>query len=149
MLIIAELKRSTVSKRPVQPKSNLPARLIIGVVRLALEEVAIYAIWRWILPEFDIELPLFVVILAMVAWGSFAVFRFILGIRVLRKPHMPGLPSLVWSVGKVVSPLAPQGTVRIKGETWTAILDEGGRAEVGEDVIVTDMDELLRLHVRR
>jgi membrane-bound ClpP family serine protease len=141
------LKRSIVSERPVQPKSNFLGRLIIGVFRLALEELAIYAIWRWLLPEFDIELPLFVLILAMVAWGSFAVFRFILGIRVLRKPQMPGLPSLVGSVGKVMSPLSPQGTVRIKGETWTAILVEGEQAEVGEEVTVTDMDGL-RLHVR-
>ncbi|MFO7772758.1 MAG: NfeD family protein [Dehalococcoidia bacterium] len=135
------------SKRPVQPKTNFPGRLIIGIFRLALEELAIYAIWRWLLPEFDIKLPLFVAVLAMVAWGCFAITRFILAARVLRKPEMPGLPSLVGSVGKVVSPLTPQGTVRIAGETWMATLVEGEQAEVGEEVTVTDMDGLL-LHVR-
>ncbi|MFO7773990.1 MAG: NfeD family protein [Dehalococcoidia bacterium] len=134
------------SKKPVRPGSNLPGRLVIGIFRLALEELAIYAIWRWLLPEFDIRLPLFVVIPIMVAWASFAIARFILVTRVLRKPEMAGLPSLVGSVGKVVSPLTPQGTVRIKGETWTAVLVEGDQAAVGEEVTVTDMDGL-RLHV--
>lgn len=110
--------------------------------------MAIYAIWRWVLPQFDVELPLFVLILAMVAWGSFAVLRFVLVTRALRKPETPGLPSLVGSAARVLSPLDPHGTVRIKGETWTAILVEGERAEVGEEVTITDMDGL-RLYVQR
>jgi membrane-bound ClpP family serine protease len=140
------LKQSIAPKRSARPKSNLAGRLVIGVFRLTLEELAIYAVWRWLLPEFDIKLPLFVVVLAMVAWGSFAIFRFIIATRLSRKPQMPGLPSLVGSVGRVVSPLTPQGTVRIKGETWTAVLVEGDQAVVGEEVTVTDMDGL-RLHV--
>ncbi|TET55233.1 MAG: hypothetical protein E3J50_05160 [Dehalococcoidia bacterium] len=144
---MTELKRNIVSNRPAPPKSNFRARLIIGVFRLALEELAVYAIWRWVLPEFDIELPLLALVLAMVAWGSFAIFRFVLVTRALKKPEMPGLPSLVGTAGKVLTPLAPQGTVRIKGETWAAILVEGEKAEVGEEVTVTDMDGLC-LHVR-
>ncbi len=129
------------------PKSNLVGRLIIGVIRLALELLAIYAVWRWILPEVDIELPFFLLVLAMVAWVSFTILRFVLATRALKTPETPGLPSPVGSVGRVQTPLAPQGTVRIKGETWTAILVEGGRAEVGDEVTVMDMDGL-RLSVR-
>ncbi|MFU8796277.1 MAG: NfeD family protein [Dehalococcoidia bacterium] len=112
-----------------------------------LELLALYAIWRWGLPQFDVDLPLFVLVLAMVAWGSFAVFRFVLVTRALKTPETPGLPSPIGGVGKVLTPLDPQGTVRLKGETWTAILLEGERAEVGEEVTVMDM-EGLRLHVR-
>jgi len=144
---LTELKQNIVSNRPAPPKSNLLARLIIGVFRLALEELAVYAIWRWVLPEFDIELPLLALVLAMVAWGSFTILRFVLVTRALKKPEMPGLPSLVGTAGKVLTPLVPQGTVRIKGETWAATLVEGEKAEVGEDVTVTDMDGLC-LHVR-
>jgi len=131
----------------VPPKSNLLGRLIIGVIRLALELLVIYAVWRWILPEVDIELPFFLLVLAMVAWVSFSIFRFVLATRALKTPETPGLPSPVGSVGRVQAPLAPQGTVRIKGETWTAILVEGERAEVGDEVTVVDMDGL-RLSVR-
>ena len=127
---------------PAPPISSLPVRLLVGVLRLTLEQVAIYAIWRWILPEFDIELPLFAVILAMVAWGAFAVVRFILATRALKRPYTPGLPSLVGSIGRVVIPLTPRGTVRVRGETWSAILTEGDRAEPGDEVTVMDMDGL-------
>lgn len=145
--MVSRLTPNTASKRPLQPKTNLPARLIIGVIRLGLELLALYAVWRWILPDFDIELPLFLLIVAMVAWGSFSIVRFVLATRALRKPATPGLPSPIGGVGKVLTPLAPQGTVRIKGETWTAMLVEGERAEVGEEVTVMDMDGLC-LHVQ-
>jgi len=138
---------NTSSGKPVPPRSNLVGRLIIGVIRLALELLAIYAVWRWVLPEVDMELPFFLLVLAMVAWVSFSMFRFVLATRALRTPETPGLPSPVGSLGRVQTPLAPQGTVRIKGETWPAILVEGERAEVGDEVTVMDMDGL-RLSVR-
>ena len=37
-------------------KNITTARLILAIVSTALEEVAIYVIWRWLLPEFDIRL---------------------------------------------------------------------------------------------
>ena len=138
---------NTSSAKPVPPKSNLVGRLIIGVIRLALELLAVYAVWRWLLPDIDIQLPFWLLILAMVAWVSFSVFRFILATRALKAPETPGLPSPVGSVGRVQTPMAPHGTVRIKGETWPAILVEGERAEVGDEVTVMDMDGL-RLSVR-
>lgn len=147
VLIIAELNWDIASERSVQPNSNFLARLFVGIFSLALEEVAIYAIWRWVLLEFNIEIPLYVVILIMTAWAAFSIGIFIVVTRALRRPQIPGLPSMVGSVGRVVSPLAPEGLVRIKGEIWTAVLDEGEKAGVGEEVTVTDMDGL-RLHVR-
>jgi membrane-bound ClpP family serine protease len=136
------------SKRSVQPKSNFLARLIMAVFSLTLEEVAIYAIWRWILPEFNMGMQLYVLILTMVAWAAFAIGSFIAVTRALRRPQILGFPSMVGSVGEVVSPLAPDGLVRIRGELWIAVLDEGEKAEVAEEITVTDMDGL-RLHVRR
>jgi len=141
------LKHITTPKRPVRPGAGFAARLTVSIVRVALELLAIYAVWRWLLPDFDIELPFFLLVLAMLAWGSFSIVRFVLATRALRKPATPGLPSPVGSVGRVQTPLAPDGTVRIKGETWPAILVEGERAEVGDEVIVMDM-EGLRLSVR-
>ncbi|MFO7712564.1 MAG: NfeD family protein [Dehalococcoidia bacterium] len=142
-----ELKSITASKRPVRPGTGFKVRVSVTIVRLALELLAIYAVWRWLLPDIDIQLPFWLLILAMVAWVSFSVFRFVLATRALRAPETPGLPSPVGSVGRVQTPLAPHGTVRIKGETWPAILVEGERAEVGDEVTVMDMDGL-RLSVR-
>ncbi len=133
--------------RSVQ-SSNFLARLILGISSLALGEVAIYAIWRWVLPEFNIEMLLYVVILIMAAWATFSIGNFIVVTRALRRPQIPGFASMVGSVGKVVSPLTPEGLVKIKGEIWTAVLDEVEKAKIGDEVTVTADLDGLRLHVR-
>ena len=67
-----------------------------------------------------------------------------LGSRALRKNPVDGL---VGSEGEVVSPLAPEGMVRIKGELWRAE-SASGEINTGEEVTVVGQDRL-RLIVRR
>jgi membrane-bound serine protease (ClpP class) len=123
------------------------SRLILAVISTSLEEVAIWVIWRWLLPEFDIRLPLAVLIGVMVAWATFGVWLFIFTTLTLRKQAMVGLPSMVGTVGKVASRLSPEGQVRIKGELWGATSSEGD-IEVGDEVAVIKEDGL-KLFVRR
>jgi membrane-bound ClpP family serine protease len=122
------------------------ARLILAVISTSLEEVAIWVIWRWLLPEFDIYLPLSVLTGVMVAWASFSIWLFIFTTRTLKRQVPVGLPSMVGSKGKVASPLAPVGMVRIKGELWGATSDEG-HVDIGEEVLVVGEDGL-KLFVR-
>ena len=123
------------------------ARLILAIVSTALEEVAIVAIWRWVLPEFGIELSRTVLIAIMVAWAMFAVALFVFTTRTLKKQTVVGLPTMVGSRGRVSSPLAPEGLVRIRGELWGATSAEGN-INTGEDVEVVAEDGL-KLMVRR
>ena len=127
--------------------SSFLVRLILGIISLVLAEVAIYAIWQWVLPELDIKMPLYLLILVMVAWAAFCIGNFIVISRTLMSSGLSGVESMVGSVGKVLNPLTPEGLVRIKGEIWTAVLDEGEKVGVGEEVTVTGIDGL-RLHVR-
>ena len=53
------------------------ARLIIAVVSTLVEEFALYAIWRWALPELDIYVPMWVLVAVMIAWAVFAIISFI------------------------------------------------------------------------
>jgi len=123
------------------------ARLIIAIVSTALEEVAIVVVWRWLLPEFEIELPFSVLIGVMVAWAIFSVSLFIFTTRTIRRQTLVGLPTMVGSKGRVASPLAPDGLVRIKSELWGAISPEGN-IDKGEDIAVVGEDGL-KLIVRR
>jgi len=123
------------------------ARLVLAIISTSLEEVAIYVIWRWLLPEFGIELPFQVLIGVMVAWVAFGTWLFIFTTRTLRKQVPVGLPSMVGTKGKIASRLSPEGMVRIKGELWGATSDEGN-IDVGEDVVVVSEDGL-KLSVRR
>lgn len=123
------------------------ARLILAIISTALEEVAIFVIWRWLLPEFDIFLPFSVLVAVMIIWAIFAVSLFVFTTRTLKKQTVVGLPTMIGSRGKVASSLVPHGLVRIRGELWGAVSDEGNLG-VGEEVEVVGEDGL-KLVVRR
>ena len=123
------------------------ARLIIAIVSNILEEVAIVVIWRWLLPEFGIRLPFSVLIGVMIAWAIFSVTLFVFTTQTLRRQTLVGLPTMIGSKGRVASPLAPDGLVRIKSELWGAISPEGD-IDKGEEVDVVGEDGL-KLIVRR
>ena len=130
--------------------SNFTARLILAIFSTALEEVAIYAIWRWVLPRIDVYIPLYAVITLMVLWGTYAVTNFVLVTRALRKKAYVGLPSMIGSTGKIAKAISrgnPEGLVRIKGELWAAESIDGN-TNIDEQVEVVG-EEGLRLKVRR
>ena len=123
------------------------ARLALAVISTPCEEVAIYAIWRWLLPEFGINLPVQVVIGVMVAWLVFSIWLFAFTTWTLGKQVPVGLPSMVGTRGRVTSKLSPEGMVRIKSELWGATSAEGD-IDAGEEVVVVGEDGL-KLSVRR
>ena len=63
------------------------------------------------------------------------------GIRAHRSQVLAGREELIGKTAEVLSVLKPKGEVFIQGERWTAILDEG-RAQPGEEVIITKVDGL-------
>ena len=123
------------------------ARLILAIVSTSLEEVAIVVIWRWLLPEFDINLSFSVLIGIMAAWAAFSVALFVFTTRTLKKQAVVGLPTMIGSKGRVASSLNPEGFVRIRGELWGATSTEGN-VNIGEDVEVVGEDGL-KLVVRK
>ena len=117
------------------------ARLVLAIISTTLEEAAIYVIWRWLLPEFNVSLPVPVLIGIMVAWACFSVSLFIFTTRTLKRQVPVGLPSMIGTKGKVVSPLAPEGLVRIKSELWVATSAKGD-IDKDDDVEVVGEDGL-------
>ena len=116
-------------------------RLIFAIISTILEEVAIVAIVLWALPKIDVHIPLPGLIALLVAWGAYSVITYRAGSRALRRKEVVGLPNMVGSEGKVVSPLAPEGLVRIKDELWVAKA-ASGEMESGGKVIVVGQDSL-------
>jgi len=116
-------------------------RLIIGVVTTVMEEAALAAMMLWVLPELGIHIPVWAIILIMVAWAANAMFFYRIGSRALNRRPVSGLGSVVGSKGKVVKPLAPHGVVRIGSELWEA-KSASGHMDVGEEVTVIEQDGL-------
>jgi len=119
----------------------------LAIVSTLLEEAAIAVVALVGLPQLGIEVPLWLLVVIMAAWAALAVFTYRMGSRALRRKPVAGLPSVVGSPGTVVSPLAPEGLVRVGGELWVAKASSG-QIEVGEEVIVVTQDRT-RLTVRQ
>lgn len=125
---------------------KITGRLILAIVSTLLEEAALVAIVLLGLPKLGIEIPMAGLIALMVVWGAYSVITYRMGSRALRRKPEIALP-LIGGKGKVVSPLAPEGLIRIKGELWIAE-SVGGRIDIGEEVIVVGQDGL-KLVVRK
>ena len=123
------------------------ARLVLALVSTTVEELDIFVIWRWLLPELDINLSRTALIVIMAVWLCFSVALFAFTTRTIRRQTVVGLPTMIGSRGKVASPLNLQGLVRIKGELWGATSGEGDIGK-GEEVEVVGEDGL-KLVVRR
>ncbi len=67
--------------------------------------------------------------------------------NVLNKQTEAGLTSMVGVTGEAASALDLEGQVRIKGELWQAVSEEG-KIEAGEEVIVA-AERGLKLTIRR
>ena len=122
-------------------------RLVLAVASTSAEEFLIYSAWRWLLPQWDIILPVAALITAMVCWGIFSVSLFIFTTKTLKKQVPVGLPSMVGTIGRAANSLAPEGLVRIKSELWVATT-ETGKIQKGDNIKVVGEDGL-RLLVRK
>jgi membrane-bound ClpP family serine protease len=122
-------------------------RLILAVISTGLEMAAIWAIGWLALPDLGIELPLMLLIAVTICWAAFSTWLFIFTTRTLKKQAQAGLPSMIGTKGKVTIALNPEGTVKIRGELWSAMTEEG-EMEAGEDVIVVGQNGL-KLSVRK
>jgi membrane-bound serine protease (ClpP class) len=72
-----------------------------------------------------------------------AFFMFALGMAIKARLTKPttGREGLVGSTGMVISPLTPEGLVKLHGEIWQAMAD--GKIEKGEKIIVRQIEGLM------
>ena len=120
---------------------------MVAIISTAAEEVLIWSIWRWLLPEFEIKLPVAALIGIMIGWSVFSICFFIFTSRTLKRQVPVGLPSMVGATGKAAGKLAPAGMVKIRGELWGASSTEGD-IDTGERIMVIGEDGL-KLLVRK
>ena len=123
------------------------ARLILAIVSTALEEVAIWVVWRWGFPQLEIDVPFYALVIVMVGWAVWSAGFFVFVTKTLRRQKIIGLPTMVGSRGKVTEPLTLDGMVAIRGELWQAESLEGDM-DKGEGIMVVGEDGL-KLTVRK
>ena len=119
----------------------MTVRLTLAIISTILEEAAIGVIVLWGLPQLNIHIPLWGLIIMMVVWAAYSIFTFRIGTRALMRGDVVGLPNMIGCKGAVVSPLTPEGLVRIHGELWIA-KSAGGEMKKNEQIIVVSQDRL-------
>ena len=122
-------------------------RLIVAIISIILEEGALAVVVLLGLPMLDINMPIAGLFVLMALWLTISIVLYRIGSRALRTRPVISLPDMIGGVGKVVSPLDPEGLVRVKGELWVARSADGEK-DVGTEIIVMTQDSL-KLVVRK
>lgn len=129
---------------------KITPRFVWAVLSTLLEEAALVLIVLVGLPRLGVQLPqwgLALLIIVMIAWGTITIIFYQKGSRALKLKPIVGLPGMIGGRGEVVSQLAPEGMIKIKGELWVA-KSASGRMNPGDEVIVVEQDRL-KLIVRK
>jgi len=114
---------------------------IYSIVMSLLQEAALVAVVLWLLPEFGINIPLWGLILMIVALGTYGYVAYRIGKNALaRKPIVS--PD-IGSRGQTVSTISPKGYVRVRGELWQA--SSSSTIDIGEEIIVVAIKEMTLL----
>jgi membrane protein implicated in regulation of membrane protease activity len=128
-------------------KTVFVTRLVLAVISTGLVETGFWIVWRYVLPGLGISLHQGVLFTVMAVWAAFSVWLFIFTTHALKRNNQAAASSLVGARGKVTGPLTPEGLVRVRGETWSALSLDGNIA-AGEEIVVAE-EKGLKLTVRR
>lgn len=106
-----------------------------------LEEAILVAVVLWLLPLFNINIPLWGLAILMVALAAYSYVMYRVGSPTfLMKPKVAA-ETIIGNDGKVTKRLAPEGYVKVRGVLWKATCVES-ELEVGDDVVVVDINGL-------
>ena len=117
------------------------------VVVLLLDEAVIITLVILALRYFRIQIPLPVTIIIMIPLG---IFIFIIHKAIIPSFHwrpVSGQEGMIGTLGTVIEPLTPKGSVTVRGERWSA-KSIGDNVDVGENVEIVGLDGLT-LRVKR
>jgi len=120
---------------------------IYSIISAVIEELAIVALVLFVLPLFNINIPLWGLIIILVCFAAYCYVMYRIGHPTISFREVSDPDSIVGSTGIAENELNPEGLIRIHGELWKAV-SEAERLEKGSRVIVTGIDGL-RLFVRK
>jgi membrane-bound ClpP family serine protease len=115
--------------------------IVSSIVTGLLVEAALAAVVLWLLPLWRVNIPMWGLILLMVAFGVYEGATYRMGGRALDRKPVVSSETMVGSRGRATMPLAPDGYVRVEGELWRA-LSTGPNIDEGDEVVVVEVKRL-------
>ncbi len=95
----------------------------------------------WLLPRVAINIPLWGLILMMIALGTYNYISYRLGKKAIVKKPM--ISPDIGSRGRTTTPISPKGYVRVNGELWQA--SSSSTIGVGEEIAVVGIEGMTLL----
>jgi membrane-bound serine protease (ClpP class) len=114
---------------------------ILAIAVSLLEAGAVAAVVLWLLPQWGFRIPVWGLILLMLAFGIYQFVTYRLGRRAIVRNPVISLEAMVGRYGEVTIPLTPDGYVQLDGELWRAS-SVGTHADKGDEVIVREVKGL-------
>ncbi len=113
----------------------------LTIIVSLLEGAAIVAIVLWLLPHWGIRIPVWGLIIIVLAFGVYQLVTYRLGKRALTRKPVVSPDAMVGSYGKATTSLVPDGYVQLDGELWRAY-SIGPHASKGDEVVVREVKGL-------
>lgn len=117
------------------------AYIIFNIAMGLLKGAVLLLIIIWLLPLWGINIPMWGIILIVVAFLIYEIVTFRLGRRALERKPAIWSEAIVGRCGKATTPLTPDGYVKVNGELWHALSSDTNINE-GDDIVVVELDRL-------
>ena len=114
---------------------------LLAITTSLLEQAALVAVVLWLLPRAAINIPLWGLILMMIALGIYNYTNYRLNKKALTKK--PIISPDIGSRGRAATPISPTGYVRVNGELWRA--SSSATIDAGQEIVVVGMDGMTLL----
>jgi membrane protein implicated in regulation of membrane protease activity len=114
---------------------------VLTITTILLEEAALAAVVLWLLPRVTINIPVWGLVIMMIALGVYNYTNYRLNKRALAKKPM-SWPD-IGSRGRTVTPISPRGYIRVDGELWQA--SSSSTIDAGEEITIVGMEGMTLL----
>jgi membrane protein implicated in regulation of membrane protease activity len=106
-----------------------------------LEEAILVAAVLWLLPQFNVNLPLWLLAILMAALAVYSYTMYRVGRSTFLIRPKVAAETVIGNGGKVTKRLAPEGYVKVHGVLWKATCVES-ELEVDDEVVVVGIEGL-------
>ena len=120
--------------------SGMKAWLIVLIV--LLDDIAILALLFILLWVFDVDIPLYLLIIIGLVAGTFIFFVNRAIVPSLRRKKIAGKEGMIGLTGEVAQALKPKGVIKVADEYWKA-KSLSGDIDIGQEVEIIDIDGLM------
>jgi len=114
---------------------------VLAIATGLLEQAVLAAVVLWLLPRVGINIPLWGLILMMIALGVYNYMNYRLGKKALVRKPMVSLD--IGSRGRTTTVISPKGYVRVNGELWQA--SSSSTIDVGQEIVVMGIEGMTLL----